>query len=240
MTEITYSLPVIETVKSAWAKVSGAKGSIWAIFGLFFLAILVTEFLGKLFAPGLFSFIGTIIQLLAGAGLVYLGVRRAQDIPINFNMAKDVITLRIFLFIVGLLIIETLIYIPAGILSGIGFYFYSLHPQAEPSIFMFLIIDLLYLASFILFIYLTIRMWLGYAFIVDKKLNPWEAIQLSFKMTSGNVWNIIGLFAIKIGVLFLCSLTLGIGFIWGLPWVLITYGEAYKRLSSRQDIRHIH
>jgi hypothetical protein len=36
-----------------------------------------------------------------------------------------------------------------------------------------------------------------------------------------------------------CTITLGIGFIWGLPLLFILYGEAYKRLSTRQDMRTV-
>ncbi len=37
MTINQYRLPVMDTVKEAWGKVNGAKGSIWAGFGIMFL-----------------------------------------------------------------------------------------------------------------------------------------------------------------------------------------------------------
>jgi len=237
MTEGTYILPVMETVKTAWAKVSGAKGSLWAVIGIFLLVQIVLEICGGIGAKGLFNFIGWLVQIIAGASLIYLGIKRAQDTPISYKMAKDVLNARIILYIIGLYILQILIFIPAGIVAGIGVFLS--HMQSEPSTAMHLVSALFYLAAVAIFIFLSARLWLGYGAIVDKKLNPWEAVKLSFKTTQGNVWNLIGLYIINIFIIIVCLITIGIGFIWGIPWLMIIYGEAYKRLSSRQDIRPI-
>ncbi len=236
MTESTYSLPVMETVKTAWAKVGGVKGSCWALLGLFILAMVIVGFLGSLGGKEgvihfIFSFIGAIIQILAGGSLVYLGIRRAQDMPVSYKMAKDVLNARIILYLIGLYILQILIFIPAGILAGIGA---ALVHMTSSFVHFFAI--LCFLASIVLFIYLGVRMWLATGAIVDKNLNSWDAIKLSFKATRGNVWNLIGLYIITFCIVLVCTITIGIGYIWGFPWLLITYGEAYKRLSTRQDI----
>jgi len=242
MTENTYSLPVMETVKTAWAKVSGVKGSIWAILGIVFVAQLIVGFIGGLGARGgaidiIFSIIGSLIQIMAGASLIYIGIRRAQDMPVQYKMVKEVLTGRIILFLILLYILQVVIFIPAGILLGIGIWL--AHMQAEPSLGMQLIGALFCLAASLIFIFLAIRMWLAYGTVVDKKLNPWEAIKLSFKATKGNVWNLIGIYFMNVLIVLGCAITVGIGLIWGLPWLFILYGEAYKRLTTRQDMRPV-
>ncbi len=242
MTENTYRLPVMETVKAAWSKVHGTKGSIWAIIGIFFLIEIVTGLLSSIGPKGgamdiIFNILGSIIQLFAGASLIYLAIRRAQDFPVQYKMAKDVLTARILLCTIGFYILELIVLIPAGLLMGLGVWI--LNKQAEPSHTMLALGSISSIAGIILLIYLSIRMWLGYGAVVDKKLNPLDALRLSFKATAGNVWNLVGLYIISVLVTLLCAITLGIGFIWGIPWALIAYGEAYKRLATRQDIRPI-
>ncbi|HSW69666.1 MAG TPA: hypothetical protein VLI69_05910 [Gammaproteobacteria bacterium] len=231
MTLSTYSLPVTETVKTAWAKVHGVKGSIWAVIGIFFVIQLILGICSNLGAQAFFSILSSIVQVLTGMSLVYLGVRRAQDAPIQYKMIKEILTLRTFLFIVGLYILQIIIFIPAGIVAGIGIYL--VQAQAEPSTGMQIVGGLFYLAAAIIFVFLSVRLWLGYGAVIDKQLNPWEAVKFSFKSTEGNVWNLIGIMIINVLIIFVSALTLGIAFIWTMPWLLIIYGETYKRLAAR-------
>ncbi len=230
MAQGTYSLPVRETVRTAWDKVGGVKGSIWAVIGIFFLIQVVLGICASLFAQGFFNFVSSLVQIVTGISLVYIGIRRAQGAPISYKMIKEVLTLRVFLCIIGLYILQTLIFIPAGIVLGIGIYLTQ--AQAESSTLMNLVGFLFDVAAIVIFIYLSVRLWIAYAVVVDKKANPWEAVKTSFKDTKGNVWNLIGLFIITMLILIGCAITLGIGLIWGLPWMLIIYGEVYKRLNG--------
>lgn len=239
MNEGAYQLPVMETVKAAWAKVHGAKGSFWAVIFIFFIIQIVLGLIGGLGAKEgalniIVSIISWIVQIAASACLMYLGIRRAQDMPITYKMMKDVLTASIILCMIGFLILKIIVLIPAGILGGIGAYLASvIQMQPEPSNALRLVDALVFIATFILFVYLSARIWLGWGAIVDKKLNPLEALKLAFRASKGNVWNLVGLYIITLLISLVCVITLGIGFIWGLPWLLIIYGEAYNRLSSR-------
>jgi uncharacterized membrane protein len=241
MTEGTYSLPVIETVKAAWAKVGGSKGSIWAIIGILFLVQIIVNVLASFFGHGLFLFIfnliSWLIQIIAAGSLIYLGIRRAQDMPIHYKMANDVLNTPTILSLIGVYFLQMIILIPAGLIAGVGAYF--AHTEVEPSSFMRLLTSICFLLAVVWFIFFSVRTWLGFGAVVDKKLNPWDAIKLSFKATKENVLNLIGLYVINIFVALLCAITFGIGLIWGLPWFFINYGEVYKRLSTRQDMRPI-
>jgi len=231
MAEMTYSLPVIDSIKIAWAKVKGAKGTIWAIFGMFFVAEIILATLGSFGLKPLFTVLLYILQIFSTISLMYIGIRRAQDVPIHYTMIKEALNLRTFLCAIGFYILQIIVFIPPFILCFLGGYT-LMYGQHEPSTALNLLASLLYLVAAILFLILSMRMWLGLAFVIDKKMNPWEALKNSFKSTKGNVWNLIGLAILLILIMFVCTITLGIGLIWGMPWFLIIYGEVYKRLTS--------
>lgn len=229
MSDTTYNLPVLDTVSAAWAKVHGAKGTIWAVVGLFFIAQVVLAMLSNI--PGLMmisNLVSWIVQIMAGGSLVYVGIRRAQDAMIQFGMIKDVLVTRTILCLIGVAILEAIILIPSIILSFLGIVVnMPSNPHAMPAL-----AGVFYILAFIYAVIVLVRMWLANGFIVDKKSGPWTAIKLSFKATKGNFWNLVGLIIIKLFIALLCGITLGIGFIWGLPLLMIIFGEMYKRLVN--------
>ncbi len=232
MTEMTYSLPVMESVKAAWQKVKGAKGTFWAIFGIFFIAEIIAAILSSIVLQPVFMVILYVLQILSTIALLYIGIRRAQDVPIHYTMVKEVLTIRTFLSTIGLYILQFFIFIPAILLTVLG-YVALMYSQNQPSPALNVVAFILYFLAVILFIALSLRMWLGLGFILDKKQNPVDALKNSFKATKGNAWNLLGLAIVNMFILFVSIITIYIGLIWGLPWLLIIYGEVYKRLASR-------
>lgn len=242
MTEEAYRLPVMEVVKTAWAKVSGAKSAIWAVIGLFVFIQIIVGVCGSLggkdsFIAFIFNILSGLIQVIAAACLIYLGIRRAAEEPIHYKMIKDVLDSRIILYVIGLYFLQMLIFIPCMLIAGMGVFVTHMH-VGSPFIMLFSAVVLFLVATF-LFLFLSIRMWLAYGIVIDKKLNSWKAIQLSFKATEGNVWNLVGLYFIDFLIAVVCTITFGIGFIWGFPWLFIIYGEVYKRLSTQQAMRSV-
>lgn len=231
MTDSTYSLPVMETVKTAWAKVNGAKGTFWAVIGIFFLLQLIIGMLSGIGMKWLFSLIGVLAQIVYLASLFYLCIRRAQDVPITYKMIKDMVNVRIILCFIGVYLLQLLLFIPAGLVIGAGVLFYQ-----SPAMVMHLIGFLCYVLAIIFFIWIGVRVSLALGAVVDKNLSPIAAFKFSFKATQGNVLNMLGIVIVNFVIMLGCAITLGIGLIWGIPWVLIIFGEIYKRLSSRQDV----
>ena len=88
MTDNNYLLPVWDLVGYSWKKVSGSKGTFWAFIGICILIMLGFLLVQKLAHPisHLIIFIGQIISYLLQMGLIYLGIRRAQDLPISYPM----------------------------------------------------------------------------------------------------------------------------------------------------------
>lgn len=82
-------------------------------------------------------------------------------------------------------------------------------------------------------LYLTISMHQAVGFILDKSLDSFKAIKMSFRVTKPYIVELLGLYIIMGFILFISALPLGIGLIWTVPFSYILYGEVYKRLSNR-------
>lgn len=236
MTANAYSLPVKETVAAAWPKVKGAKGTIWAIIAILVL-ITFPLLKGSEIATnsdkaglGLLLYsLAMIVQALISWSLLYVGIQRAADLPIRFKMITYSLQLPIILPMIGFYLLRGVVLIIPIIVLIIG----MIMVHQDTTLLQLLGIALAIIGIVSTF-YLALRMWMGPGLILDKKIRPFRALQLSFKATCGNFWNLVGIILINIIVMLLCGITLGIGLIWGIPFMLITYGEVYKRLTNAQ------
>lgn len=68
----------------------------------------------------------------------------------------------------------------------------------------------------------------------DKKIDALDAITKSKQMMYGHKWTYFCLNLRFIGWFLLCLLTLGIGFLWFIPYVQVSYAEFYKELKKAQ------
>jgi hypothetical protein len=231
----TYDLPVMESVKSAWFKLKGAKGTLWSVLILWLAAVLILEFLRENNAPDGFITLLTALAVIAQAlltwSLIYMGIQRACDLPIRFGMITRGFNVTTILYMIGFYILRALIVLPATIFLGVGSFL--IH---STSVIAFMVGALLIVLGIATVFYLIVRMTLGQAIILDKHRNSWEALKLSFQITQGNFWNLTGISIINILIVLASIMTLGIGLIWSLPYLFIVYGEIYKRLTHSSQI----
>lgn len=230
MTEITkqlpIKLPVFETIRLGFEKIKGTKGAIWGAFLTIFLIGLGIQIIAQLISHFsiLLSLIvsntGQLINFLLTTGIVYIGMQRALDLPISYEQIFRIWELKRALNIIGLYLLKAIIF--AAFIIPIIF--------IVPFMVVFHLMALLLVPIIAILIYLAIRMAFAIAFVLDKDVNPWRAIVLSFQATRGNVWRLIG-FMVTLFFLFLISMIpLGVGLIWTVPMMFICYGLAYKAL----------
>lgn len=239
-----YILPIFETVKLSWEKIKGSKATLWGAYGWVLIFGLVSGFiLGFLKAlnqPGLQQLADILAPLISfiafilGMGILRIGLLRAQDQAIRATQVFYPIQHgSLILKLVGgwllyLLIILPFIFITAFALA-LGF------SEAEPAA---LIGKALagFIAGFslILTIYLMVRLRLGWGFILDKELGPWQALKASFRVTRHNFWPLFGLSCVNFFIVAVSVLPLGLGLIWTLPYILINYGQIYRLLNENQ------
>jgi hypothetical protein len=230
----SYELPIEETLKTSWNKVSGSKGTIWIAF---ILCIVIAFVLGMIdqflltSAPKiepLYNFVMSIVTTLLNLGLVYIGIRRAQDLPISYSFIFHTLHFRLGLKLIGLYILQGLICLIPVLLMVTGVILYQQHSV--------LISTLLFAIGMIAVLYLSFKLILAMGFVLDKEIGPIDAIKLSFRGTRSNFWRIVIIFILQSLFLILCTIPLGIGLIWGIPFAVINYGNIYKNLSTKNTM----
>lgn len=103
----------------------------------------------------------------------------------------------------------------------------------------YLVASVLYLiwvlVGLILFIIPGIYLMLKYQFfkflIVDKGMEPVEALRESGRITEGHIWQLFGLFCISVAINILGVLAFGVGLFVTVPTTLLAYTFVYKKLS---------
>lgn len=70
-------------------------------------------------------------------------------------------------------------------------------------------------------------------YVIDKNMSPFEALEASGKLTSGEKWHLL-LFNLVIGlVVFAGVLALGVGLLIAIPIVMVAPGYVYRQLQKR-------
>lgn len=226
-----YALPIKETLNSAWTKVEGSKKTFFIAFIILFavmFGISLVEGVFQAINSGLGSFakiIANIVGYLLQMGFLYMGICRAKDQPLNYTLLFRAFNLMRALSIIGLYILEALIFfIPSMIIFASTFIYAIGFPGAT-----LISVTLLALAIFAI-VYIAIRLIPGIALILDKDVNPVAAVRESFRLTQGNAFNLFVITLVQIIAIAFGIITFGIGLIWMLPFSLITYGLIYRKL----------
>lgn len=226
-------LPIWETIGLGWEKVKGAKATIWGALIIFFvigLGLGVLSSLSEHIHIGLYvitAIAAQLIQLLLQFGLYYIGVRRAADQPISYDLMFKTFSWEMLWKIVCFVVLALLfVYIPFFIILAIG-----------AGLGMVLNVQgLLWLAALLGIIwifYAGARISLGIGLIPDKGLSGLEAFKKSFELTKSYTLQIIGIYLMALIIIAISALPLLIGLIWTLPWSLVLYGVVYQRLTGR-------
>jgi len=235
MTDTPYLLPIKETIKSSWNKVSGTKTTICIsfIFTIAFMScLLILNLMVLGIMPKVILVTGGAIQVfcfLLQMGLVYMGIKRAQDEPISFNLLFRAFDGSIAFKLICLYILQALIIlIPTIALMVLGFVMEAI----AHIIGLYKLPIVVSIISAIVLLYVAIRISLAFAFILDKEVGPIEALKLSFHATQSNFWRLVGIFLIQTLIVMVSLIPLGIGLIWTLPFACINIGMVYKNLSQ--------
>jgi|GEM_PF-1574769 hypothetical protein len=249
MSKSSTTLPVLETVQVAWEKVYGAKATFWAALGIILIASLVLGFIEGLFsrAPQALQFIltigVTIIQFLLNMGLIYIGIKRAQDKPITYKQMFYPFTDKLALKLVLLYILQILVFLPVIGILLLGGAFGNVSP---------VLMVITGIIAVVLAVFIAVRIALSWAFVIDNHLWPVEAIRASFRATRSHVFAILAIYLIVSLLAMACiipaflsvvlfggyGLIIGIpvsvaGLIWVIPLGMIIYGLVYKKLTEK-------
>lgn len=193
-------------LKSSWIAV---KANIWILSGLFFVYLVLSQ----------------VIQLFAGSN--YASLRF-----IFFNIAVYVVTLLFY----------------GGYIKNIIQAFNGDEPQFKAfgemsgrilnlfiSSILFIIAAVIGLALLIIpGIYIMLRLQFYLIAIVDKNMNPIEALQYSWKISKGHTWKLFLIYLTQLGLSILGILLLFIGIIFTTPLSISMQVKTYKILTKEE------
>ncbi len=238
-----YILPIAETIETAWAKTKGTRATFWAAMGiaaliLFFVYLCLSILPDAGWLSFLLGLMGQLIAALLLAGMIYIGLRVAFDLPIEYKNIFRSFQPDILLSLLGVALLKLLI---MGIFSLLNMGIFALlapdvmnyvmgppttttHYAAIP-ILVFLMFMSMLLAG-----YVVVRLMLASSFVLDKKVGPLIAIQKSFDATRHNFWQIAGILLLEQLIILLSMIPMGIGLIWTIPFMYVVHGVIYKRL----------
>lgn len=233
MNHTTITVPVWKSIEESWQKVKGSKSTFMAAM-LLNLIIIYSFYLPATYLEKnayvlshVLSMLSDIVTYLTTIGVIYIGIRRAQNLPISYKMMFRCFQFNISLNLILSYCLQLLALAPGIILMIIGVVAIK---QSTPH--LILIGGILIIFGICIAALIYTRLLLAPLFIIENTNGPIEAIKLSYRATRGNVWRLIGLLLIGGGLVFLCVFTLMIGIIWVYPLVCITQGTVYEKLKA--------
>ena len=223
-------------MKSAWVKVNGAKKTIWIAF----IIVCVITYALSAFQTYIMpdypllqkptAFICSLINVLLLAGFLYIGIQRALDQPISYQMIFRGFKPGFAIRVIGLYLLKIIIILPAAFLVSFAINFTAAAFASSDRLMEVVTLSACAL-TMLLLLYVALRLFIGMGFVIDKKVSPWRAVKLSFQSTRSNILNIATLACLELVILAVSIIPLGIGLIWSAPLVLIMYGMIYRKLS---------
>lgn len=232
----TYQLPISDTLTTAWHKVTGSKKTFWAALGIVFAIMFcfgLAEGLSEAMNASLFQlmkFLGRVVSYFLQLGLLYMGICRAKDKPIRYDVVFSAFTIDQAFRIIGLYLLELIIFILPGLIALAGITCYSMGFVGSAILGSILVV-----LAVIMVIAIAVRLMLSIGLVLDQAMSPWSAIKTSFRLTEGNAFRLIGLVIIQLAIVAVSAIPFGLGLIWTIPFSLIGYGVIYQRLTSHQN-----
>ncbi|MDP3479708.1 MAG: zinc-ribbon domain-containing protein [Desulfoprunum sp.] len=210
-----------EALNEAWQYTKGAKGSIWAAIGMMYLVMLILG-LGLGFMQAALG----IVPASAAGIWVEIGVQ---------SLISAISTL----FTAGLMYMGVRRAAEKDLSWKLVFVGV---PMAVKLLIASVLMMLLVISGFVLLILPGIYLAIGYSMtlplMIDRQLDPWQAMEVSRKAIHKVWWKVFGLFFVM-GLIYLVSaIPLGIGLIWTAPMSVILVGVVYRYLFGSQTKKY--
>ncbi len=204
-----YQLQFKAVLSEGWDKVKGAKGTLW---GAMLLAML--------------------FSIAISTGITF---------ALQFSIGQFSSTLAAVLNQFLLMLITTPV--TAGMMllgirragganiraTSVFDHFGKILPLFLAMILVYIFIAIGYVLLIIPGIYLSVAYIFTMPLIIEKNLSPWAAMEASRKAVTKSWFTIFGILFVAMLILMLSFITI-IGFIWAIPWMMLTMGVMYRTI----------
>jgi hypothetical protein len=246
-----YDFSIVAVIKEAWTSIKGAKGAFLAgiiiagvattlvtVVSLFLFPLPVT---GKeqtgldLLLPYLKGLPAIIITLPLWTALAMMGVKRALGLPLSLSFWNILSPSRI-----GILFTYYSYFLPLAVVGVLrllipaipAFLAYNLATYADNNLTGFSY----NLACIFTFLLILATIYLGFSYlfatllVVEKKLSPWQALEVSRKAVSQHWFKLFFTFMLYMLIYYLSCIPLFIGLVWTLPMRFTLSGVLYSHI----------
>jgi hypothetical protein len=245
-----------ESLKTAWKLIKNEN--MFLIIGLilgYFVLYGIISTVSVFNKGGMLEFITSLMQVFFSSvfslGMIKISLQIAKGEEPEFAAFKDVIPL-IFRYI-GASILKALpiaftiivVAIAAFIVGDLANSVKSMETMSQNEVIALLrsrefaglasTLGLIFLVAILPVIYLSIRwMFFGYL-IVDKNSKTIESLRLSWKITEGNFWHLVGFGLSVIGLSILGLLALILGVFVAIPIIIMMQALIYLQLAKKLE-----
>ena len=209
-----YDFSIRQVIEEAWDRTAGVKGTIWA-------------------ALAIFGLINLALNLVVGMPLALLGLGENSVVSLaaQFTMSIALQPLLAGIVMIG---VERAADRPVNYRMIFGYFGY----MVPIVVAAFLILILTYLGFILLVlpgIYLTIAYMLALPLIIDRRMEPWQAMETSRRAISRHWFKVFFLYTIMGIVIFISMLPMFVGLIWTIPMTFIVGGILYRIIFGRES-----
>jgi len=241
-----HAFGVLDSVKTAWRLVKGAKGIV--LSGFVFIMIIhfgiytldsshfIKDATGHMMLEWILTkFLLTVVSMMLGWSLLYIGAQRAYGRPIHFSMLKYAFNLKLAIKMFGLYMMEALVLLvplfvmlaPSGFISS---------TEGKMSDTMALLMLGIICVGMLSVAYFVFRLFFAKLIVTLQKGGPISGIKQSFTLSKSNVFKLMLLSLLNIVIIVVSLLPLGLGLIWSLPYIVINYGVVYAKLAGDEGV----
>lgn len=204
-------------IKESWAMTSGVKGTLWAGIVVMFLV--------------LFAFGGVSVYLLS-----HSGNRAGTIVAAWLNILSQITsTILSITFLSGLINIGIRRVAAQSFSWNLVFSGFS---RIGSIVIAGFLISLLITSGLLLFVLPGIYLAVGYSLtlpvIMDKRVGPWEAMEMSRQAVHKKWWQVFGAYLIMYLIYVLSLIPFGIGMIWTVPMFFALTAVIYRTLFEQE------
>lgn len=197
-------------LKEAWQKTSGLKGPVWGAAFMIFLVII-----GMTAAGWLLS------SLLGGDG---------DNVALSAAL-QITLTVALYPLMAGVVMLGVRHSVGLKVNWKMAFgYFSCLLPLVIAALLSSVLTFVGFLLLIVPGIYLSIAYLLIFPLVVDKGMDPWQALEASRKAIHPCWFKVFGLYFVMTLICLLSMIPLGLGMIWTLPMFVMVSAILYREL----------
>ena len=213
-----FDFSIRAVIKECWARISGNKGTIWLAI-LIFLVVY----------GGVSIVISMLLKLVGLATPEVPSVSAAFILPSiisNILIGFATVPLSAGFWMLGLKLVTGQ---PAEATIVVGYY-KKIVPLFLTYLAMYALIILGFCLLIIPGIYLSVAYFMALPLVVEKYLGVWQALEPSSKAVNHIWFKLFAFFILVTIALVFAIIPLGIGLIWLVPMLILSYGVIYRSI----------